>query len=1433
MNPNHLPKNNCSQRIRNLLHRLAESCRQCTPAGLVAACLLLGAQPARSTMLLQYTFDDYTNSTFALDGSANPTNGYFKGATRTLTNQTPSGVGYGLNLVAGNAGVNNWLSVTNAVKLNNLTNFTLVTWLNLQANPVTLDRLIGKDSAGGGFALQINSSSATSVQLMLNVNNTAGASATANLNATNQWVFVAATYDGTAATGNGSFQNVAFYYGTPTNSVASLGTKVIWNKGPVTNNANELRIGGTVASGSDRTPPAWLDDVRIYDTVLSSSDLETIRLQDGVLTLGIATQPQEATVPAGSNVTFAVTANGIGTLGYQWRLNGANLAGATGSSYTLSYALPAQSGTYSVVVTNSYGTLTSSNAILSVYVLYDTAGLTNQWTLNPSDRSYLQGLNLQRGMAYNPVTANLVLANRNFNSVNVLDALTGADKTNLNLTGIGAGTYPINQVGIADDGAVYVGNLAAPVNASSNPFMVFRWINDAGADAPIVAFSGDPGAPTYPAMRWGDAMAVRGAGANTQILLNPVCGAAYGGLLSTNIVAMLQTANGTNFQSTAIWITNAPVGFAQAGLAFGPGTNTFFAKALGTFVPDQLYLVQFDLTSGLGFVKQAYSLSAVPGSVGVIGANLSLNLLAALENTMPDNVRLYSIANPAQDPVLLAQKVFTVISNSPPFGVGAAVFGQIAGTNYLFVLDPNNGIKAFQLNTNFPTPPALVWAGTNGNTWDSGNTTNWLNAGVPDKFLISEFVAFDSSATNPNVNVVGSVYPGQLTISGGNNYTFSGGAVVGSGTAPLLMNGSGAVTFSNANTYPGGAFIGAGMVVLNGSLSASTLTASGGTLSGLGSINSPITVSSGGTLAPGASSLGTLTINNSLNLGGSAAYRINKSGVTLSSDRVAGVSTVTYGGALNVTLNPGSDSLTGGESFTLFSAAHYSGAFASVALPGLATGLTWDTSKLAQNGSISVVVLPAVTVTPASTNVECGATLTFTASATGTTPLSYQWYDNLTNAIAGATNLTLTVSNAHAAQAGNYSLVITNAAGTGSAVGALTVVDTQPPVITLNGANPVTVECHSGYSELGATVTDSCVGNADVQITGSVNADSPGTYLVTYTATDGQNPATATRTVIVRDTTPPAILYCFTNLTLSAGANCQALLPDVTGTNYLVALDTCSSVTVTQMPSAGTLLSLGTNELVLTAFDASGNAVNSTNSVIVADLTAPVITLLGANPLTNECHAPFIDPGAIANDNCSGVVDVLTNNTVNPNSVRAYSIQYTANDASGNSATNARTVYIVDMTAPAVTCPGNISVTATNPAGANVSFTVTATDACDPSPTVVSDPPSGFLFQAGTNTVTSYAYDSSGNSNTCSFLVIVTAATAPPLDIVSGPDILSNGHFHIGYAGSPGYSYTVEATADLTGSWTTLTNFTLGPSGLFDFEDPTEPPPPAQFYRAK
>src|SRR2546427_9290268 len=76
---------------------------------------------------------------------------------------------------------------------------------------------------------------------------------------------------------------------------------------------------------------------------------------------------------------------------------------------------------------------------------------------------------------------------------------------------------------------------------------------------------------------------------------------------------------------------------------------------------------------------------------------------------------------------------------------------------------------------------------------------------------------------------------------------------------------------------------------------------------------------------------------------------------------------------------------------------------------------------------------------------------------------------------------------------------------------------------------------------------------------------------------------------------------------------------------------------------------------------------------------------LGTNPLTNECHRAFVDPGATANDSCAGPLAVVTNNTVNPNATDVYIIGYSANDPSGNVSTNTRTVYVVDTTLPAVT----------------------------------------------------------------------------------------------------------------------------------------------------
>jgi len=97
---------------------------------------------------------------------------------------------------------------------------------------------------------------------------------------------------------------------------------------------------------------------------------------------------------------------------------------------------------------------------------------------------------------------------------------------------------------------------------------------------------------------------------------------------------------------------------------------------------------------------------------------------------------------------------------------------------------------------------------------------------------------------------------------------------------------------------------------------------------------------------------------------------------------------------------------------------------------------------------LTVLVLPAITAQPQSQTVGFGSNATFTVTATGTAPLRYQWDFN-GSIIPNATNATLVLTNVQLAQAGNYSVAVTNLAGaTNSAVAVLNVTGgTGPPVI--------------------------------------------------------------------------------------------------------------------------------------------------------------------------------------------------------------------------------------------------------------------------------------------------------------------------------------------------------------------------------------------------
>ena len=79
-------------------------------------------------------------------------------------------------------------------------------------------------------------------------------------------------------------------------------------------------------------------------------------------------QPPGRTVSPGSNVTFIVSGTGVGTMHYQWQLDGTNIAGATASSYALANIQPGSAGYYSAMVTDNNGTTPSPIAVLNVQI---------------------------------------------------------------------------------------------------------------------------------------------------------------------------------------------------------------------------------------------------------------------------------------------------------------------------------------------------------------------------------------------------------------------------------------------------------------------------------------------------------------------------------------------------------------------------------------------------------------------------------------------------------------------------------------------------------------------------------------------------------------------------------------------------------------------------------------------------------------------------------------------------------------------------------------------------------------------------------------------------------------------------------------------------------------------------------------------------------
>ena len=172
-----------------------------------------------------------------------------------------------------------------------------------------------------------------------------------------------------------------------------------------------------------------------------------VRLVRNSAAPSIATQPRAQTVTAGQTATFSVTATGIAPLTYQWRKNGTNISGATSSSYTTPATAIGDSGAvFTVVVSNSVGTVTSSSATLTVStsrysLVANASGGTYDKTECVQDNT--TGL-MWEGKTASPATSRLgILTYFNYDSTSSAQKWNGSAYVNPTQAEIDAGTNSI------------------------------------------------------------------------------------------------------------------------------------------------------------------------------------------------------------------------------------------------------------------------------------------------------------------------------------------------------------------------------------------------------------------------------------------------------------------------------------------------------------------------------------------------------------------------------------------------------------------------------------------------------------------------------------------------------------------------------------------------------------------------------------------------------------------------------------------------------------------------------------------------------------------------------------------------------------------------------------------------------------------------------
>ncbi len=758
----------------------------------------------------------------------------------------------------------------------------------------------------------------------------------------------------------------------------------------------------------------------------------------------ITNQPDSLTRNPGQTATFTVVATGSPAPTYQWRRNGTNISGETSATYSIASVATSHEGNYSVVVSNSAGSVTSSNAVLSV---------------NAAPVITLQPASLTR----NPGQA------ASFTVVATGDPAPTYQwrRNGINIAGATAATYSIASVATTHEGnysvvvtnslgSVTSSNAALNVSAApvitSQPASLTR--NPGQAASFTVVATGDP-SPTYQWRRNG----INIVGATASIYSIASVAVSHEGNYSVVVTNSLGSVTSIN---ASLNVTSAPVITAQpTSLNRNPGqTASFTVVASGE--PSPTYQWRLNAINIAGATAATYSISSVASTHE---GNYSVVVTNSAGTVTSSNAALSLNTAPA-----ITTQPVPITRNQ----------GQTAAFTVVATGDPT---PTFQWQRN-----GTIIAGATAANYSITSVAN-SHEGNYSVVVTNSAGSVTSSAALLTVRIPPTIttQPMGLARVVGQAASFS---VVASGEpAPTYQwrrNGI-AITGATAATYS----------------IASVLNSHAGTYSVLVTNAAGVVTSDDAELSlNGAPVITAQPQDLALSVSQTAVFSVTASGTP----------TPTYQWRRNGTAIAGATAAT----YTLTNVQASNAGDYTVVVTNSVGSITSGIAQLTINS------VPIITAQPVSISLMAGQAAVFFVTATGSPTPTYQWRRNGLNVV-GATLSTITVSNVQTAQTGNYSVVVTNTAGSvTSAVATLSITTgSSVPFFTLqplsikknlgetasfaalaNGSPAPTYQWY--FTPYGQTVSQVLPAQNQTTLTlNNINLSSRGSYVLRATNTAG------------------------------------------------------------------------------------------------------------------------------------------------------------------------------------------------------------------------------------------------------------------------------------------------------------------------------------------